>query len=206
MIPDTMRNPPWVRSHGSMARHGSRSRSPTWVGDSGGAAPPSMTPEHSGSRPVWESSASTGVRRPCCGSPAESGRVDPSNAVILPKYGTRSCPRPRPRPRHGRRPVRRARIRTAPGTRRTRYAQPSGSQATSGLLIYTEVGSSRQRSENETWTFDVCTNTWEQMNPSGIPERYRSGRRLRRRLGPGVLPARCRRFVYDPNTNTGTDQ
>ena len=59
----------------------------------------------------------------------------------------------------------------------------------------------------ETWTFDVCTNTWQQTNPEGPPARGVSGglvydidsdRTIA--IGPSFV------VVYDANTNTWTQR
>ncbi len=55
---------------------------------------------------------------------------------------------------------------------------------------------------NETWTFDVCTNTWQQMNPTGSP----SGDILVYDIDSDRIVSLGSTFgsAYDPNTNTWT--
>jgi len=58
---------------------------------------------------------------------------------------------------------------------------------------------------NETWTFDVCTNTWEQMNPTGSPERYPPGTLAYDVDSDRIISLRSSSSsAYDPNTNRWT--
>jgi len=67
-----------------------------------------------------------------------------------------------------------------------------------GRIVYVD-------SANETWTFDVCTNTWEQMNPIGTPERYPGGLLVYDADSDRVISVRASSSsVYDPNANTWT--
>ncbi len=79
-----------------------------------------------------------------------------------------------------------------------------------GRIVYVDV-------RGATWTFDVCTNTWEFMNPEGAPYADRSDLLDARGQGSGVLgdlvydadSDRTIAFgsvlaVYDANTNTWT--
>jgi len=67
-----------------------------------------------------------------------------------------------------------------------------------GRIVYVDAA-------NETWTFDVCTNTWEQMNPTGTPERYPGGLLVYDADSDRVISLRSTSSsVYDPNANTWT--
>jgi hypothetical protein len=67
-----------------------------------------------------------------------------------------------------------------------------------GRIVYVDAA-------NETWTFDVCTNTWQQMNPTGSPERYPGGVLVYDADSDRVISLRSTSSsVYDPNTNTWT--
>jgi hypothetical protein len=67
-----------------------------------------------------------------------------------------------------------------------------------GRIVYVDAA-------NETWTFDVCTNTWQQMNPTGIPERDRWGGVVYDADSDRLISLRSTgSSVYDPNTNTWT--
>jgi len=67
-----------------------------------------------------------------------------------------------------------------------------------GRIVYVDAA-------NETWTFDVCTNTWQQMNPTGSPERYPGGVLVYDADSDRVISLRSTSSsAYDPNTNTWT--